>query len=222
MSFEDPRKNVDYDPKKQERYDKNVHVLKRIIQAVALCAQQGLALRGHREVESEYNEDSRDGNFQAILKSFAEIDPLLKDHLQHGPKNSQMKSWKIQNEINCMADCVRKEIIKQIQDFKHYTIIADEVTDRYSNKEILLLCIRYLNCTKERLAIEEAFLASTHISGRPTGENIGQHILDLLDSHGIMTEDCRGQAYDGTSAMSSAAKEASVVIKRKQPLAEFG
>ena len=58
MSFEDPRKNVDYDPKKQERYDKNVHVLKRIIQAVALCAQQGLALRGHREVESEDNEDS--------------------------------------------------------------------------------------------------------------------------------------------------------------------
>ena len=38
MSFEDPRKNVDYDPKKQEKYDKNVHVLKRIIQAVALCA----------------------------------------------------------------------------------------------------------------------------------------------------------------------------------------
>ena len=39
MSLEDPRKNVDYDPKKQERYDKNVHVLKHIIQAVALCAQ---------------------------------------------------------------------------------------------------------------------------------------------------------------------------------------
>ena len=52
MSLEDPRKNVDYDPKKQERYDKNVHVLKRIIQAVALCAQQGLALRGHKEAES--------------------------------------------------------------------------------------------------------------------------------------------------------------------------
>ena len=117
-------------------------------------------------MESEDNEDSRDGNFQAILKSFAEIDPLLKDHLQHGPKNSQMKSWKIQNEIiNCMADCVRKEIMKQIQDFKHYTIIPDEVTDRYSNKEILLLCIRYLNSIKEHPAIEEAFLASTHMLG---------------------------------------------------------
>ena len=130
MSFEDLRENTDYDPKKQERYDKNVDLLKHI-QAVVLCAQQGLALRGHREVESEDNEDSKDGNFQAILKSFAEFDPLLKDHLQHGPKNSQMKSWKIQNEIiNCKVDCVRKEIIKQIQDFKHYTIIADGVTSR--------------------------------------------------------------------------------------------
>ena len=58
ISFEEPRKNVDYDPKKQERYDKNVRLLKRIIQVVALCAQQGLALLGHREVESEDNEDS--------------------------------------------------------------------------------------------------------------------------------------------------------------------
>ena len=91
MSSEDPRKNVYYGLKNQGRYGKIVHVLKRIVQAVALCAQQGLALGGHREVESEDNEDSRDGNFQVILKSFAEINPLLKDHLQHWPKNSQMK-----------------------------------------------------------------------------------------------------------------------------------
>ena len=99
-------------------------------------------------------------------------------------------------------------------------MIADAVMDRYSNKEILLLYIRYLNCTKERPAIEEAFLASTHISGRPIGEKIVQHILDLLDSHGIMIEDCHGQAYDGASAMSSTVKGASAVIKRKQPLVE--
>ena len=138
MSFEIPGKTLTKNPKKQEKYDKAVPVLKRIIQAVALCAQQGLALRGHREVESEDNEDSKNDNFWAILKSFAEIDPLLNDRLQHGPKNGQIKSWKIQNEIiNCMADCVRKEIIKEIQDFKNYTIIAAEVTDRYPNKKIL-------------------------------------------------------------------------------------
>ena len=146
MSLEDPRKNVDYDPKKQERYDKNVHLLKCIIQVVPLSAQPDLTLCGQREVESEDSEDSRDGNFQAILKSFTEIDPLLKDHLQHGPKNNQMKPWEIQNEItNCIADYARKEIIKQIQDFKHYTVINDEVTDRYSHEQILLLSICYLN-----------------------------------------------------------------------------
>ena len=107
---------------------------------------------------------------------------------------------------------MRKEIVKQIQDFKHYTIIADEVTDRYSNKEIFLLCIRYLNCTKKRPAIEETFLASTHISGRPTGENIGQHTVDLLDCHGIAIQDCRGQVYSGASA--SLVKGVSAVIKK--------
>ena len=121
VSFEDPRKTLTTTPKSKkvtkmwQKSDKNVHVLKRIIEAVTLCAQQGLALWGHREVESEDNEDSRDGSFQAILKSFAKIDPLLKDHLQHEPKDSQMKSWKIQNQIiDCMADYVRKKIIKQI------------------------------------------------------------------------------------------------------------
>ena len=39
-----------------------------------------------------------------------------------------------------MADCVRKEIIKEIQDLKNYTIIAVEVTDRYPNKKLLLDC----------------------------------------------------------------------------------
>ena len=56
-------------------------MLKHIIQAVALCIQQGLALRDNRKVESRENEDSGDRSFQAILKSFAEISPLLKDHL---------------------------------------------------------------------------------------------------------------------------------------------
>ena len=90
---------------------------------------------------------------------------------------------------------------QKIQDFKHYTIIAYEVTDRYSNKE----------CP----ATEEAFLASTHISGRPTGENIDQHVLDLLDSYGIMIKDCRGQACDGASAISRPVKGVSAVIKEK-------
>ena len=42
-------------------------------------------------------------------------------------------------------------------------------------------------------------------------------MLDLLDSHGIMIEDCCGQACDGASAMSSAVKSTSAAIKKKKP-----
>ena len=54
-----------------------------------------------------------------------------------------MTSWKIQNDIlACLAELIRKRIKEDISEY--YAIIADEVTDRFSNKEILLLCLRYV------------------------------------------------------------------------------
>ena len=56
--------------------------------------------------------------------------------------------------------------IKDIaEETKYFSIIADKVTDRYSNKQILLLCLRYLNIDHKTGApvIEETFLDSNHI-----------------------------------------------------------
>ena len=42
-------------------------------------------------------------------------------------------SWKIQNDIiACLAEFIRKRIKDDISEY--YAIIADEVTDRFSNK----------------------------------------------------------------------------------------
>ena len=50
-----------------------------------------------------------------------------------------MVSWQIQNVINeCLSEFVRSKIKDEIPDY--YAVIADEVTDRSPNKEILLLC----------------------------------------------------------------------------------
>ena len=107
--YEDSTTNVDFDKDKEERYNKNLHVLKCIVQVVQLCAEQGLQLRGHRDNYTE--EFTRDGNFMAILKSFAKIDPVLYDHLSNGPKNAQLNSWKIQNKvIACIAEVVKRYI----------------------------------------------------------------------------------------------------------------
>ena len=94
-SYEDPTTNVYFDKDKEERCSENLHVLKRIVQVVKLCAEQGLPLREHRDNCTKGF--TRDGNFN--------------DHLSNGPKNSQMNSWKIQNEVTAyIAEIVRKYI----------------------------------------------------------------------------------------------------------------
>ena len=211
-SYEDVTTNIDYDAEKEKRYENNVYVLKRVIQAVRVCAKQGLPLRGHRD--NSRDEFSRDGNFIAILKSFAEIDTVLHDHLENTPKNAQMKSWKIQNEIiACIAEVRTRHIRRTLNNTKYFCLIADEVTDSYANKEILLVRFGYIDLLREKPVIQESFLDLIYVQGRPTGKVIGTHILNILDKHQINLEHCRAQVYDGARAMFSSNKGAPVIIK---------
>ena len=57
---------------------------------------------------------------------------------------------------------------------EYHDIIADEVTDRFSNKEILLLCSRYVTFQNGLPIIHETFFDSLHVNGRPTGRIIGE------------------------------------------------
>ena len=62
-------------------------------------------------------------------------------HLEKGAKNAKMVSWQIQiGIIECLSEFVWSKIKDKIPDY--YAIIADEVIDRLSYKEILLLCLR--------------------------------------------------------------------------------
>ena len=48
-SYEGPTKSVTHDKNSDEKYERNIHTIKIIIQAVLLCVEQGIAIRGHRE-----------------------------------------------------------------------------------------------------------------------------------------------------------------------------
>ena len=202
-SYGNPTENIDYDQNMQTRYDKNIQIFMRIIDAALICAKQGVALRTHRD-----NLDHplvRDINFIAILKGFANMDDTLKNHLENGPKNAKLCSAKIQNEIiACIAKFVQMKIKDIVEKTKYFSIITDEVTDRYSNKEILLLCLRYLNIDHKIgvPVIEETFLDSNHIQGRPTGKVTGNHILKLLADYG----------FNGAAVMNSQTKGTLSVI----------
>ena len=45
---------------------------------------------------------------------------------------------------------MRRHIQYVLDDFKKFSVIADEVTDRYANKEILHFCVRYINLLQEK------------------------------------------------------------------------
>ena len=103
--YENPDSNVDFEKQKAQNCDTNLHIIQRIVEAVLLCAEQGLALRGHRDHHMSESEESccersfGRGNFLAILDAFAKMDPILQDHLNNGKRNAKMVSWKIQNDI---------------------------------------------------------------------------------------------------------------------------
>ena len=48
-SFLDPTKSVTRDKKSNENNERNIHIIKVIIERVLFCAEQGIALRGHIE-----------------------------------------------------------------------------------------------------------------------------------------------------------------------------
>ena len=142
-----------------------------IIEAVILYAEQGLALRGNRDhgkPASDGDEDNMkkvyQGNFLAIVYTFAKFDTILKDHIEQGSRNAKMLSWNIQNDIiSCLAEFARDCIKEHISKSTYYAIIADEVTERYSNKEVSLICLRYLRYINGEPRIYETFFDSTHI-----------------------------------------------------------
>ena len=78
-------------------YNKNVHVLKSIIETVVFCGKQNLPLRGHRDDRT--SSSSNRGNFRVVLEMMAKRDETLREHLESGRKNAQYTSRIILNEM---------------------------------------------------------------------------------------------------------------------------
>ena len=67
--------------------------------------------------------------------------------------------------IECLSEFVRSKIKDEIPD--QNAIIGDDVTNKFSNKEILPVCLRYvIFCANQKPYICETFFDSLHIQGR--------------------------------------------------------
>ena len=128
---------------RRQNVAKNRLVLRSIVEAVILCARQGLALRGHRD-DSTHVESAplaNHGNFLALFQFRIRAgDELLKEHLQTAKGNALYTSKTVQNEI--IATCgnlIRQKLLKSIRDAGFFSVIADEATDVENRNSCLLV-----------------------------------------------------------------------------------
>ena len=130
--------------RKQTIFDQNLRALECIVKSIILCGKQNLPLRGHRD--DSISTASNKGNFLAILHLISEYHVSLREHLDTAMRNATGTSKTVQNEIiDVIGNNIRRKATAPLQNENAvFSIIADEVTDKYANQEILSICLRCL------------------------------------------------------------------------------
>ena len=195
-------------------------VLDRILHTIKLCAEQNLALRGHRET---INGPDNPGNFLAILKYLSRYDAVSAQHLDYAVSNPRSVSYlshDTQNEfIEILGNAVREQIIKDIKEAKYYSIMFDSTPD-LAHREQLSQIIRYVCIEGKNVSIKESFIDFFEIHQK-NAESLAREITDKLERDGLRLDDCRGQSYDNAAVMAGHKTGVQARIIKKNPLAIF-
>lgn len=218
-TFNEPSRRIDHRLTSYEKmqYEKNVKILETITDAILLVGKQCLPLRGHRDdnIDFESIPIKNEGNFIALLRLIASKDSILSEHLRTCGRNQRYTSKTIQNEIiDSIKEVLMKQILKQFSEFPQtpFAVIADEVTDKTANREVLTVCIRFVDEVSSSPQIKEAFLDFVHLE-RTTGRQIAEEIMKVIKDVGLDPSMIRGQSYDGASSMSSEKMGVQAIIK---------
>ena len=103
--------------------DNRVYV-RAILQTILYCAQQGLPLRGHRELldtEASINI----GNFRLLMVLLSRNNEVVKQKLTSGTKNVTWLGHAIQNSlISLLADSVRQMIFNELHVAQYFTFVC--------------------------------------------------------------------------------------------------
>ena len=207
------------DEMRSSRIQHNREILSSIMTTVILTGRQNISLRGHRD-DSQHYSSSNPKNFQALLNFRVDSgDTKLEKHFESGNKNATYRSKTIQNKlIKICGDQIREQIVAEINNSSCpiYSVLGDEATDCGSIEQMSIV-LRYVDSDKE---INERFIKFVQCEG-VTGEALAKNIEDAMDEVGLPLDNCRGQGYDGASAMSSKSKGVCGQILRRNPQALY-
>uniref|UniRef100_A0A1X7V0P6 TTF-type domain-containing protein n=1 Tax=Amphimedon queenslandica TaxID=400682 RepID=A0A1X7V0P6_AMPQE len=193
----------------------NREYVKYILEVILLCAQQGIALRGHREV-NDSEKSTNIGNFLSLVQLHSRHIDLLRERLETGPKNASLLGHHYQNSmLSVLAESVLEYIISEVKSARYYTIIVDETKD-VSKKEQLTLVLRYVL----EGVVYERFVSYTYCE-ELNAAALTSYIYKALDSVHLDIQECVSQCYDGASVMSGAYSGVKARIQQDNPRAIY-
>ena len=119
---------------------------------------------------------------------------------------------------------MRQRLTKSLQECNlPFTVIADETTDPSSNREILAVCLRFVDVSvPQDPHLKECLLSFIHLD-RANAISISRNILEALSDPSVSLDprQIRGQAYDRASVMSSEMAGVQAKIREISPRALY-
>lgn len=176
-------------------------VFRRLIAIILYLARQNIAFTGASS--NLYDPEGKNGNFQQLVHTFAEFDPVLKNHLEKHER-VHYTSARIQNElISVIGKKIQNQILENVKRSKYYAIILDGTTD-ITHIEQMCIVLRYvqLDEEKQQWEIKESFVKFADISSSKTGLLITEAAVSELKSLGLDLNNIRGQGFDNGAPMS--------------------
>ena len=185
----------------------NRQYLFKVLTSIRFLTRQGLPLRG--------DGDESDSHLHQLLLLRGEDYPPIHQFLQR--QQLKYTAHEVQNELlSIMSQQILRGIVLQIKNAKYVTVMIDETSD-CSNKEQVVLVFRWVS---EDLVAHEEFIGlylTESISSAALIKIIEETILRM----NIKLENCRGQCYDGASAMTGIKNGVATVIASRESRAIF-
>ncbi|EDS30272.1 conserved hypothetical protein [Culex quinquefasciatus] len=174
--------------KKEDLRQKNRAIISRLIDVVKVLSKGGKPFRGHSE-----REDSQEkGLFLELVNLLAKYDPLLKNHIETGPKNALYLSNKIQNDlISAQHNVIFRKLKVKLRG-KQITLIADETSD-VGHHEQLSVVVRY-----EDNGVPVETIVGVYRITKTDAETIFTKICEVVVSLGLTWGQIDAVCFDGS------------------------
>ncbi|KAL4104368.1 hypothetical protein QTP88_019669 [Uroleucon formosanum] len=192
-------------------------VLTRVAAVVKSLSSRGLAMRGHEDKIGS----THSGNFGMSLELIAEFDLFLKNHIStfgiKGKRTTSYLSFTVFEQfIKIMGEKVKKTIVNEIKNAKHFSIIVDSTAD-ISHTDQLAFIFRYATINGEPVERFLQFLANPGHKSK----DLADTVFMVLGENEIDFNNCRGQSYDNASNMSGIYSGLQARIKEACPHAVY-